>query len=73
MKTSTAPSQASRDPNRLLSIREAAEFLGISDRLLWTLADNREVPSLRIGRRRLFRRAALIRWIAERENDEADE
>ena len=73
MKTSTAPNQASKDPNRLLSIREAAEFLGISERLLWTLADNREVPSLRIGRRRLFRRAALIRWIAERENDEADE
>ncbi|MCH8270017.1 MAG: helix-turn-helix domain-containing protein [Planctomycetes bacterium] len=56
-----------------MSIREAAEFLGISERLLWTLADDREVPSLRIGRRRLFRRAALIRWIAERENDEADE
>ena len=73
MRTSTAPYQAWKDPNRLLSMREAAEFLGISERLLWTLADEREVPSLRIGRRRLFRRATLIKWVAEREIQEVCE
>ncbi|QOV90661.1 helix-turn-helix domain-containing protein [Humisphaera borealis] len=39
-----------RPIEKLLSSREAAAFLGVSARTLWTLADQRQLPAVRIGR-----------------------
>jgi excisionase family DNA binding protein len=38
----------------LWDLRTAARYLGVSDRTLWTLAAGGRLPSVRIGRRRLF-------------------
>jgi excisionase family DNA binding protein len=51
----------------LLSIREAAITLGVCERTVWTLAQERELPHVRIGRRVLFSRSALEAWIARQE------
>ena len=45
----------------------AAAMLGVSPRSVWTLAASGELPSVRIGRRKLYRVETLQRWIVERE------
>jgi excisionase family DNA binding protein len=58
----------------LLSPREAAAALGISERTLWSLTQARDVPSLRIGRLVKYRNEALTAWLAAKEKGgEADE
>ena len=49
----------------LLSIKEAADSLGISERQLRYMKNKREVAHVRIGRRLLFPVADLERWINE--------
>lgn len=51
------------DPDQLLSTREAAELLGISTRKLWEISNRREIELVRIGRKVLYRRAAVLSWI----------
>ena len=51
----------------LLSIKEAAIMLGVCERTVWTLAHERQLPYVQIGRRVLFRHAALESWIAQQE------
>lgn len=47
-------------PERLtLSVSEAAEMLGISRALAYTLVRSEHIPSLRLGRRIVVPRAAL--------------
>lgn len=56
----------------LLTLREAAEQLAVSDRVLWQLAKNRVIPSVRVGPRGLrFSRDSLQKWIVEQENNSA--
>jgi len=52
-----------------LSVAEAAEQLRISPRGLYTLAERQGLPTIRLGGRRLIRRADLERWIAEQPVD----
>jgi excisionase family DNA binding protein len=52
----------------LLSIKEAAITLGVCERTVWTLTQERELPHVRIGRRVLFSRTALQEWITRQEN-----
>ncbi len=47
----------------LVSKREAAEALGVCPRTVDNLIHNLELPSVRIGRRRLIPAAALDRFI----------
>lgn len=49
-----------------LSAREAAKALGIGARTLWVITNRNEIPHVRIGRRVLYPRAALVDWLAER-------
>ena len=53
-------------PHETLTIREAAEQLRISRPTLYALLNraNHPLPSIRVGRRRLIPRAALLDWIA---------
>jgi excisionase family DNA binding protein len=46
--------------------REAAEALGISPRLLWTLTKSGEVPHTRIGRAVVYPVDRLREWLAGR-------
>ena len=50
----------------LLSAAETAEYLSLSPRTLASLTSQGVIPSLTIGRRRLYCRASLDLWIAER-------
>ena len=54
-------------PSLLLSMRDAARSLGISERTVWTLVQERRLPHLRVGRRVLFSRASLEAWIAQQQ------
>ncbi len=53
-----------------LGMHQAARVMGISQRTLFTLLKAGDVPHVRIGRRVLFRRAALEAWLAARETRE---
>lgn len=46
--------------------REAAEMLGISERLLWAWTNAGEVPHVRIGARVLYPVEALKQWLEDR-------
>lgn len=50
----------------LLTLREAADTLRLSERALYDLVRRRAVPCCRIGGRWLFPRAALAAWVASR-------
>ena len=50
-----------------LSVREAAEYAGVSMRTMQTLVAGGVVPSLLIGRRRIIRKTSLIHWMEKAE------
>lgn len=54
-------------PESLLSLRDAAARLGVSERHLRQLIADEGLPSVRLGRRVLIRPASLDRWLAQRE------
>jgi len=60
-------SPAAKDSNDnsplLISAGQAAGLLGVSERTLWALSNAKAIPSVRIGRRRLYSVDALRRWI----------
>jgi excisionase family DNA binding protein len=59
---------ASHDlPSLLLSIKQAATALSVSERTVWTMVHNGELPHMRLGRRLLFSRTALEAWVARRQ------
>lgn len=55
------------DPVELLTLPEAAERLKVSRRGLARLVANRELPSVRIGRRRLITSRAIAAYVAAHE------
>ena len=46
---------------------ETAEFLRVSARTVFTLAKDGRLPCLRIGQRKLFRRATVEKFLADLE------
>lgn len=55
-------------PNRIaVSIEEAAEMVGIGRSTLYGKLSAGELPSMKIGKRRLIRVDALNAWVAEQE------
>lgn len=50
----------------LVSVKEAAALYGISHRHMVNLLDAGEIPSLKLGRRRMVAYAALVEHIRER-------
>ncbi len=67
MPTTLESAAAGETTPLLLDEREAARLLGVAPRTLWSLADSGELPCVRIGRRKLYSRDTLRRFIAERE------
>lgn len=55
---------SNREPEVLTMSRdEAARALGISLRNLWTRTQSGEIPCVRVGRRVLYSRQALVEWL----------
>lgn len=68
----SADGAASKIGDRLvLTIAEAADVLGISRAFAYELAARGEIPILRLGRRRLVPRKALLAMVGEEATDAA--
>ena len=64
--------QTSKDVKLLLTIQEAAEALGISERKLWGMTDSREIPHVRLGRCLRYPVRELEQWINEHMEGSSD-
>ena len=60
-------------PNQrlLLSVKEASDWLGIPAFTLYSWALSRRIPHYKIGRRVLFSKDDLKRWVDEHHRKEA--
>ena len=58
-------------PPKQLSVREAALYLGVSERTIRNLVYERRIPHYRIGQRIVFRLVAIDRWSEDKEKREA--
>jgi excisionase family DNA binding protein len=66
--STTTEGTGTRSSNRdrlVLTIAEAAEVLGVSRAFAYELAARGEIPVLRLGRRRLVPRKALLEMLGE--------
>ncbi|MEH7468329.1 helix-turn-helix domain-containing protein [Priestia megaterium] len=50
-----------------ITVKEAAEYIGISKDLVYQLVRENELPHLKLKRRILFRKAALDQWMHNQE------
>ena len=50
-----------------LTTKEVADYLGISTGLVYTLVRERKIPSVKLGRRILFKIDSVDRWLAQQE------
>jgi excisionase family DNA binding protein len=57
---------------RLTTAQEVAELLRIPRSTVYELARSRRIPFLKVGRRTLFARQALLDWIASQTIDPRD-
>lgn len=57
--------------DRLLSVQEAADYLGVGERFVRRLVAEQRVPVQRVGRHVRIRRSALDRWLATQEQPAA--
>lgn len=51
-----------------LNVKETAEYLGISKDSLYALVREKGVPCVRVGRRILFRKETIDRWMDAQED-----
>jgi len=49
--------------NDVLTIREVAEYLKVTEKTVYTLAQQRRIPSFKVGGQWRFRREDLEAWI----------
>ncbi len=54
------------DPVEVISADEAATLLGVSRRMIYKLAEQREIPHFRLGTSLRFERGTLVAWIRAR-------
>ncbi|WP_145078891.1 helix-turn-helix domain-containing protein [Aureliella helgolandensis] len=55
---------------RLVTARQAAEMLGLSERTLFKLRHQGQLPFVRVGRSIRFAVASLDSWVRQRETSE---
>jgi excisionase family DNA binding protein len=56
------------DDFELLTAAEAAKLIRLPRSSLYELARNRRIPFVRIGRRILFVRTALVQWVIDEQS-----
>ncbi len=52
-------------PEDILTIREVADYLKVTERTLYRLAQDGKLPAFKVGNSWRFRREDLKRWISE--------
>jgi predicted DNA-binding transcriptional regulator AlpA len=60
--TSTAPSTRGETP-RFVGTKEAAEFLGVTTKALYSMVERKQVPCSRIHTRLRFSPSGLVEWV----------
>lgn len=53
-------------PEEILTVREVAEFLKVTERTIYRLATEGQIPSFKVGGSWRFRRSDLIQWMNEK-------
>lgn len=64
-KIMTAPDGQSRAPVERLAytVEEAAEALGVSRSIMYTLVHREDFPAIKIGKRRMISTTLLAEWV----------
>lgn len=57
--------QSSPGTKMTLSVREAAELIGISKPKMYELIHSNEIPSIHVGKKIVIARQALMEWLSE--------
>src|SRR5699024_12763260 len=52
-----------RSKRSTLTVTEIAEYIGLSSDMIYILCREKRIPHIRIGRRILFKRAAIDEWL----------
>lgn len=60
-------------PDEILTVREVAEFLKVTERTIYRLASEGQIPSFKVGGSWRFRRTDLVKWMAEQAATGLDE
>lgn len=61
--------QSSPGTKMTLSVREAAELIGISKPKMYELIHSNEIPSIHVGKKIVITRQALLDWLSKGENN----
>ena len=52
-------------PEEIFTIREVAEFLRVTERTIYRLAADSQLPAFKVGGSWRFQKAALVHWMNE--------
>lgn len=58
--------------DRLLSVQEVAELLGVSVHTVYAWVSAARLPFVKVGTRTKFRQSEILRWVAERSRAERE-
>lgn len=50
-----------------ITVKEAAEYLGVSDDTIYNMVRDKQIPFIQVRRRILLRKDTLDKWMAEKE------
>ena len=53
------------DPIQILTAAELAKLLGVDRKTIYEAASRGDIPHRRLGRRLLFERGAVLRWLRQ--------
>jgi excisionase family DNA binding protein len=52
---------------KTMTVKEVAEFIGVSKDLIYELVRTKQVPHVRIGKRIIFNQESLENWLIKQE------
>lgn len=55
-----------------LTVKEVADYIGVSKDLVYKLVREKEIPAVRIGRRLVFRMESIEKWMVGKETEICD-
>ncbi|TJZ40065.1 helix-turn-helix domain-containing protein [Priestia megaterium] len=50
-----------------ITVKEAAEYIGVSKDLIYSLVREKRIPHIRVGQRILFRKQTIDQWFSIQE------
>jgi len=63
-------SDSTKSEHRILTVREVAEYLRLSEAKVYRLANEGQLPVVRLGKTWRFRKDLLDEWLAEQSRQE---